>query len=81
MGSIYDLLNIKPVEIQEKTVDNRNIYDQIKKPEVSLEARNVLKDKTFKLNKSAFYVAEKSINESALLFSFLDEKYAFISKT
>lgn len=73
MGSIYDLLNIKPVEIQEKTVDNRNIYDQIKKPEVSLEARNVLKDKTFKLNKSAFYVAEKSINESALLFSFLDD--------
>lgn len=40
--------------------------------EVGLEARNILKDKTFKLNKSSFYVAEKSINEAAIVFSFLD---------
>lgn len=73
MGSIYDLLNIKLPEVSEpKQADTRNIYDQINNVEASLEARNILKDKTFKLNKSSYYVAEKSINESALIFSFLD---------
>ena len=73
MGSIYDLLNLKPMDIPETSIDDRGIYKQITNPEASLEARNILKDKVFKLNKSSYYVAEKSINEPALIFSFLDD--------
>ena len=73
---INDLINLRYVPIDKREANTEvkptySIYAQIT-DKIGIEARNILNDKALKLNKSSIYIAEKSMNEPAILFSFLD---------
>lgn len=54
-----------------------NYYDLFmnqsdKKSSISLEARNVVKDKFLRLNDNSIYIADKSVSESTLVYSLMN---------